>query len=402
MKNSQKIYKTIMIILITAIVTLLISTVVVYNLINKNPETKYVFVGTEKNMNLQKSVAAIRNIINQYYLWDVPDDDTMIEGALKGYVDALDDEYTEYMSASEWQEYQENALGNYTGLGVLLSGVDNGQKIVAVIPNSPAEKFELKPGDIILKVDNIVCEKDNADEVTKHIKSGEIGTKFKVEILRGEETFTKEITRELVRAIQVESKMLEGNIGYVMLQTFDKESATDFKDKCKKLISEGAKSLIIDLRNNTGGVLTEALDIADMFLDKDLKVLITHNKENGERVYKATSKKEVDLPLVVLINDYSASASEILVAALKDNNRATLIGTKTYGKGVLQEVLSLSNGASLKITSEEFLRPNGEKIHKEGIKPDIEVELPEEYARVLYVPEENDTQLKKAIEELNK
>lgn len=402
MKKSQRVYKTFMIILITAIVTLLISTVIMYNVVNKDPETKYVFVGTEKNMNLQRSISSIRNIINNHYLWDVPEDDVMIEGALKGYVDALDDEYTEYMSAMEWKEYQENALGNYTGLGVFLTGVDNGQKIVSVIPNSPAEKFELKANDIILKVDDLVCKKDNADEVTKYIKSGEIGTKFKLEILRENETFSKEITRELIRVIQVEEKMLENNIGYIRLQTFDKESSNDFKEKCQKLIADGAKSLIIDLRNNTGGVLTEALDISEMFLDKDVKMLITHNKENGEKIYKSTTKKEINVPIVVLINDYSASASEILVAALKDNDRATLIGTKTYGKGVLQEVLTLSNGSSLKITAEEFLRPNGEKIHKVGIEPDIEVKLPDKYTEIFYVPEEEDTQLKRAIEELSK
>lgn len=401
MKKNQNIYKIIMIILITAIISLLLSTVFIYNYVKGNPGTKYVFVGTEKNMNLQKSIAAIRDIIDEYYLGDIPDDNAMIEGAIKGYVEALNDEYTEYMTSSEWQEYQEDALGNYTGLGVLLTGVENGQEIVGIIKNSPAQKYGLEVGDIIVKVDEIQCNKDNGSEITDYIKNGRIGTKFKVEILRGEEKISKDITRELVRTIQVQNKMLENNIGYIKLSTFDQQCADDFKNNCNELISNGAKGIIIDLRNNTGGVLTEALSIAEMFLDKDAKMLITHNKENGETIYKSKTNKEVDLPVVIIVNEYSASASEVLVAALKDNNRATILGTKTYGKGILQDVLSLSNGAALKITTQEFLRPNGGKIHEVGIEPDITLDIPSEYTNIVYVPEGEDNQLQKAIEILS-
>lgn len=398
MNKKQSIYTIIMIILITAIVSLLLSTVFVYNYVTKNSGTKYVFVGTEKNMNLQKSVSAIRDIIDEYYLGDVPSDNDMIEGAVKGYVAALDDEYTEYMTSSEWKEYQTEALGNYTGLGVVLTGDDMGQKITNIVKNSPAEKNGLKIGDIILKVDDIVCNKDNGAEVTEYIKNGETGTKFKIEVQRGEENFTKEITRELVRVIQISNKMLENNIGYIKLSTFDQGCAEDFRNNCDELIANGAKAIIIDVRNNTGGVLDGALDIAEMFLDKDATMLISHNKSDKEKIYKSTTKKEIDLPVVVLTNEYSASASEVLVAALKDNNAATILGTKTYGKGVLQDVLSLSNGAALKITSYEFFRPNGEKIHKVGIEPDVVLEIPSEYTNIAYVPEGKDNQLKKAID----
>lgn len=398
MNKKQNIYTIIMIILITAIVSLLLSTVFVYNYVTNNSGTKYVFVGTEKNMNLQKSVSAIRDIIDEYYLGDVPNDNDMIEGAVKGYVAALDDEYTEYMTSEEWKEYQTDALGNYTGLGVVLTGDDMGQKITNIVKNSPAEKNGLKIGDIILKVDDIVCNKDNGEEVTEHIKNGETGTKFKLEVQRGEERFTKEITRELVRVIQISNKMLENNIGYIKLSTFDQGCAEDFRNNCEELISNGARSIIIDVRNNTGGVLDGALDIAEMFLDKDATMLISRNKNNKEKIYKSSTKKEIDLPVVVLTNEYSASASEVLVAALKDNNAATIVGTKTYGKGVLQDVLSLSNGAALKITSYEFLRPSGEKIHKVGIEPDVVLEIPAEYTNIVYVPEGKDNQLKKAID----
>ena len=159
---------------------------------------------------------------------------------------------------------------------------------------------------------------------------------------------------------------------------------------------------MLDLRNNTGGVLEEAINIANLLLDKDSKIIITHDKENGEKVYNAKKAKEFNMPIVVLTNEYSASASEVLVAALKDNNRAKIVGTKTFGKGILQEVLTLSNEAALKITTNEFLTPNGNKIHKVGIEPDVEVKLPEKYTNIMYVPEGEDNQLDKAIELLTK
>lgn len=400
MNKKENFYKITMIVIITMIVSLLISGIFIYNYFKINPNTRYVFVGEEKNTNLQKSIFAIREIIDEYYLGEVPTDNDMIEGAVKGYVAALDDEYTEYMTSSEWQEYQENVLGNYTGLGVYFSADEKGMKISGIIKNSAAEKNDLKVNDIVTKVDDLVCTKDNMDEVTNYIKSGDIGTKFKITILRGEETITKDITREMVRVMQIEHKMLENSIGYVSISTFDKGCAEDFKNNYNELLKDGAKGIVIDLRNNTGGVLDEALSIAEMLLEKDEKMLITHNKENGEKIYTSKTKKELDLPIVLLVNEYSASASEVLSAALKDNNRATIIGTKTYGKGILQDVLSLSNGAALKITTHEFFTPNGDKIHEVGIEPNITINIPEKYTNIMYVPEEEDNQLQKAIEVL--
>lgn len=398
MNKNENVYKVIMIVLITAIVSILISTVFVYNYTKGTTGTKYVFLGTENNTDLDKSISSIRKIIDEYYLGEVPSENDMVEGAIKGYVEALGDEYTEYMSAPDWTEYKEEVLGNYIGLGVYLKSVDAGQQIVAIIKNSPAQKAELEVGDIITKIDDIVVTKDNGDEATDYIKNGKEGTTFKLEALRGEETITREIKREAVRILQISNQMLENNVGYMYISTFNIGVASDFKENYQELANNGAKALILDLRNNTGGVFTEALSIAEMFLDKNATMLISYDKKNGETVYKSKTDKEIDLPVVVLTNHYSASASEVLVAALKDNNRATILGTKTYGKGILQDVLSLSNGASLKITTQEFIRPNGQKIHEVGIEPDIVLDIPSQYSNIAYVPTEEDNQLQRAKE----
>ena len=398
MNKKQNNYKFVMVVLITAILSILISTVIVYNCTKGNLGTKYVFVGNKNETDYDRAIASIREIIDDYYLGDLPEENDLVEGAIKGYVEALDDEYTEYMTADDWSEYKEEALGNYIGIGVVLRTMDKGQEIYQVIKNSPAQKAELEVGDIITKVDDIIATKENMEEVTNYIKSKKEGTKFKVELLRGEETISKEVESETVRILQIDSEMLDDNIGYMYIATFDMGVAEDFKANYKELKEAGVKSLIIDLRNNTGGVFDEAMSIAEMFLDKDVTMLICHDKKNGETVYKSKTDKEIDLPVVILTNEYSASASEVLVAALKDNKRATILGTKTYGKGVLQSVLSLSNGGSLKITTQEFFRPNGEKINKVGIEPDIVLDIPSQYSNILYVPDEQDNQLQKAEE----
>lgn len=397
MNKKSSFYKTIMIVLITAIITLLLSTILMYNFFRLNPSTKYVFVGKD-NTNLQDSISGIREILDKYYYGTIPDNSNMVEGAIKGYVAALGDEYSEYMTSDEWKEYKEEALGNYTGLGVYFVSDDSGMKISKVIKGSPAEKSGLQLDDIVTKVDDMICTKDNMNEVTDYIKDGEVGSKFKIEFLRNGQTMNKEITRETVRAIQVQSEIMENNIGYIKLLTFDNGSAEDFKNNCNDLIKKGAKAIVLDLRNNTGGVLQEALSMAEMLLNKNDKIIMTSGKVDGEKTYKVEKDQQINLPMAVLTNEYSASASEILVAALKDNKRATIIGTKTYGKGVMQEVLNLSNGAALKVTTDEFVTPNGDKINKVGIAPDINIELPEKYTNIIYVPKNEDNQLQKSIE----
>ena len=397
MKN-QNVYKNLMIVLITAIISLLLATAFVYNYTKGVGGTKYVYVGTQNSTSLDRAIQGIRDVVDKYYFGDIPEESKLVEGAIKGYVEALGDEYTEYMSASDWSGYKESVLGNYTGLGVYLRAVEKGQEIVAIIEDSPAHNNELEIGDIITKVDDMIATKENGKELTDYIKNGKNGTKYSLEVLRGDEIIKKEIISETVRLVQIQAKMIEDNIGYMKFSTFDMDCAQDFRKKYQKLVDEGAKGIVIDLRNNTGGVLTEALSVAEMLLDKNAIMLVSYDKQNGETIYKSKTDKEFNLPLVVLTNKYSASASEVLVGALKDNNRATILGTTTYGKGVMQDVLTLSNGGSLKMTTQEFLTPNRNKINKTGIEPDVILDIPEEYSNIAYVPEGEDNQLQKAVE----
>ena len=238
-------------------------------------------------------------------------------------------------------------------------------------------------------------------EASNKIK-GEEGSTVKLELLRGNETITYEIKRENIKVNPVEAKVLQNNIGYIKFSSFDEDTAEDFKKKYEELNKQGIKSLIIDLRNNGGGIVTEALEIADYFTPKDSILLYEVDKNNKEEIEKSKNDAIINMPVIILTNENTASSSEILAGALKDLEKAKIVGTKTYGKGVIQEVLSLPDGSGIKITSEEYLTPNKTKINKVGIQPDVEIKLPETVKNILDVEEKDDTQLQKAIEMLKK
>ena len=227
---------------------------------------------------------------------------------------------------------------------------------------------------------------------------GEEGTTVKIKILRGTETKEYELKRENIKVNPVEGKVVEGNIGYIQFSSFDEGTSEDFKAKFEELQKQGIKSLIIDLRNNGGGIVDEALEIADFILEKDDVILYEVDKNGNEEIEKSENDPIINMPVILLTNENTASSSEILAGALKDHNKAKIVGTKTYGKGVIQQVLTLPDGSGLKITSEEYLTPNKTKINKVGIGPDEKVELPDTVENVLTVEEKDDTQLQKAIE----
>ena len=231
---------------------------------------------------------------------------------------------------------------------------------------------------------------------------GDEGTKVNIEFLRGTETVKYEITREKVKVNQIEGKVLTNNIGYIEFTSFDETTAEDFKAKYDELAKKGIQSLIIDLRNNGGGIVDQALEIADYITPKDSVLLYEVDKNGKETVKKAKKDPIINMPIVILTNENTASASEILSGALKDLGKAKIVGTKTYGKGVIQQILTLSDGSGLKVTIEEYQTPNRNKIHKIGIEPDEKVELPDTVKNVLSVKEEEDTQLQKAVEMLKK
>lgn len=395
-EKKQRIYKTIMLVILVAVITFIVTTVMLYNKIGGNSgNVKYVMIGGDSSST--SLISRLKNVVDKYYLGDT-DEQKMSESAAKGYIEGLEDEYSEYITAEEYAEFSQEIYGSFVGIGIYFGKNTNDEMmVVSTIENSVAEKAGLQSGDIITKVDDYEVTTDSTtSEVSAKIK-GEEGTKVKMEILREGEKMTFEITRENVKLHYVKAEVLDNNIGYITVSSFDEGTADEFKNKLEELQSKNVKSLIIDLRNNGGGIVQEATQIADYLLDKDQKIIITKDKQGKEEITLSKEDKITDLPVVVLVNGYTASSSEILASALKDNNRAKVVGTKTYGKGVIQNVYRLTDGSALKLTTHEYYTAIGNKINKLGITPTEEVELPDG-VNVYNIPRDKDTQLKKAIE----
>ena len=396
-RNTQRIYKMIMLVLIVIIVTSLVTAFTTYQYLSNNG-ISYSKVNTTSLEGLEYTLSQFRSELEKKYIGEINDEE-LIEGAVKGYVDALGDPYTTYYTKKEMTTIMEETNGNFVGIGVYMTKdfEKNAILIIKPIENSPAEKAGILPGDLITKVDDVEYTGDKLEEASNKIR-GEEGTKVKLEIYRNGETKTFELTRTKVVVSHVTTKVLNNDIGYIAISDFEGECASEFETKYKQLEKQGIKKLIIDIRNNGGGIVDEALKIANMLVDKDSTLLITKDKSDKEEVTKATEKPIINIPTVVLVNEYSASASEILAGALKDNGKATLVGTKTYGKGIIQELHQLSDGSGLKITVSEYYTPNHNAIHKIGITPDVEVDLSEDVKQQTTIQEKDDNQLQKAIE----
>lgn len=395
----QRIYKTIMLVILTVFLTFIFTSMYMTNKYNleHNDISSLLDSSSSNSDNISKSIDYIKRILNKYYLKDI-DEDKAKEWAIKGYVASLGDPYTQYVSKDEMEEYTINLMGNYVGIGIYMS--DNTEKntieIVATIKGSPAEEAGILAGDTIISVDGIKYTGDDMNIAADKIK-GEEGSVVKLEILRKQEIKTFEIIRRKVVTNPVEFKKLENNIGYIQITSFDEGTSDSFKIKFEELKSQGIKSLIIDLRNNGGGLVDEALKIVDYIVPKGKELLITVDKEGKEEIEKSKQDVLIDMPIVVLVNENAASSSEILAGALKDLNEATIVGKTTYGKGVIQQFLTLRDGSGLKVTTHEYYTPNRNKINGVGIEPDEVVELPEG-VNALNVKEDQDTQLQKAIE----
>jgi len=396
-RNTQRIYKMIMLVLIVIIVTSLVTAFTTYQYLSNNG-ISYSKVNTTSLEGLEYTLSQFRSELEKKYIGEINDEE-LIEGAVKGYVDALGDPYTTYYTKKEMKTIMEETNGNFVGIGVYMTKdlEKNAILIIKPIENSPAEKAGILPGDLITKVDDVEYTGDKLEEASNKIR-GEEGTKVKLEIYRNGETKTFELTRTKVVVSHVTTKVLNNDIGYIAISDFEGECASEFETKYKQLEKQEIKKLIIDIRNNGGGIVDEALKIANMLVDKDSTLLITKDKSDKEEITKATEKPIINMPTVVLVNGYSASASEILAGALKDNGKATLVGTKTYGKGIIQELHQLSDGSGLKITVSEYYTPNHNAIHKIGITPDVEIDLSEDVKQQTTIQEKDDNQLQKAIE----
>lgn len=391
-KRSIKIKYIIIMIIVALCVAVISSEFTIFYYTSNLFEKEEVAQNADENIEaIAETLKNFRTIINQTYVgYTEIDEQKMMDETIKGYVNGLGDEYSEYMTAKEWEEYQADSLGNYVGIGIYMSTDKNGNVVVvSPIKDTPAEEAGLESGDIIVYVNDESVIGIPTDEVSSKIK-GEEGTKVKITVLREEEYLDFEIERKAIKVYHVETEMLENNVGYMALLTFDEGCAQEVKTAYEDLKSQGAKKIILDLRNNTGGLVNECLQIADMMLPKEAIELITIDAKGNEEISTSKNDPIIDCEMVVLINEYSASASEILVAALKENDVAEVVGTTSYGKGVIQSVIPLQDGSVLKLTVSEYFTPKKNKINKVGVKPDYEVELDYE--------NEIDTQLNKAKE----
>lgn len=394
-EKNQKIYKIIMLVVLTAVITFMITTIALYKVMG-NTNVKY--IGTSNSSSIGPKLAYYKKFIEDNYIYDI-DENVMLESAIKGYFEGLGDEYSEYITKEEMQDYMADAIGKYVGIGVYITNNTQTNQIVVLMPmkGSPAEEAGIKSGDVILKIDGEEYKGENLDLASNKLKAEE-GTKVKLQILRNEEIIEVEVERKTIKVNHIESKILENNIGYIKISTFDDGCYEEFAKNYNDIKSKSIKSLIIDLRNNGGGIVQEATNIADMFTNKGDTLLITTGKENKEEITKSKKDKEIDMNTVILVNENTASASEILTAAIKENTQnVSVVGTKTYGKGVIQSIFTLKDGSGIKLTTNEYYTPKHNTINKVGIIPDYEIELPEG-ENTYSIEEKNDTQLLKAIE----
>ena len=395
----NSVFKTIMTIIATAIITFVITTICIYSR-EGNPETstESSIAQAMKSSDLQTKLSAIRDKIDKEYIGDI-DENALVEGAIEGYVSGLNDEYSEYLTVDEMSQFTQDAEGEYVGIGVYITKDTKNNEIVVygTMANSPAKEAGLQPGDIITSIDGEECNGDDYDNITDKIK-GKEGTTVVIGILRDNQEQTLEIERRHIEVEYVTSQVLENNIGYIYISSFEGNVASQFEKAYDDLANQNISSLIIDVRNNGGGIVDECLEIAELMTDKGQTLLIEADKNGDEEVIKSTKNKEIDLPIVLLVNEYSASASEILAGILKDNvENATLVGNTTYGKGVIQTLYPLYDNSGIKITTDEYFTPNHNEINKIGIEPDIKVD---DYTFNGNLDLEKDTQLQKAIEVL--
>lgn len=348
---------------------------------------------------VNKKVEYLKALLNQYYIGET-DESAMQEGIYKGLIASVDDPYTVYYTQKEYEKIIESTKGSFQGIGVtvMANKEDNTILIVSVIDNSPAYEAQLRPGDKIMKVNGEEVYGDKLDAAVS-VMRGKEGTSVKVTVYREStnETLDMDITRRTIEDVTVKSEMLDNNIGYLKLTGFEEVSFNQFKKAYDELNSAGQKGMILDLRFNGGGQLTTAQDIADLLVPEGPIVYI-EEKDKEKKISKASDANKIEVPLVVLVNGYSASASEVLTGAIKDYNVGKVVGTKTFGKGIVQTVLSIGDGSGVKITSAKYYTPSGVCIHDIGIEPDYVVELPEDLRTKLTLTKEEDTQLQKAVE----
>ena len=321
-------------------------------------------------------------VMEEYYI--EPDTTDLEDGMCKGLMSGLGDPYSAYMTEEEYNTWLESVTGEFEGIGISFTTDEKGNYVVvSVFSDTPAEKAGLKEGDILLGADGKVY--DTMDALSAAIK-GKRGTKVTVTYERDGKVHDVDIIRDKIEETSVESKMLDDNIGYIAVSSFAEDTAEDFKVELESFESKNVKGLVIDLRNNGGGLVNVCSEIADMLLGEC--TIVSMEDRNGEESVLTSDEEKTDIPYVILVNENSASASEILAGAVKDNTENPLVGVTTFGKGIVQTSGQLDDGSALELTTMQYFSPDGNEIHKKGVEPDY----------IVKNTETEDKQLNKAIE----
>ncbi len=362
-------------------------------------QVETVTIPAEEYERLQKykELDELLAMVEEYY-YKEPDVDALVENAERGLLYGLEDPYTYYYSSEEYAALWEDDQGEYAGIGIQITA--DYETLVCtvsrVFKDSPAQAAGIHKGDVLQFVDDLQVDAYNLQDAVD-IMRGKVGETVQIKMLRGKETLDFTVPRAEIKVNRVESAMLEGNIGYISLFEFAGDCRTAFGEAVAQLSGQGMQSLIIDLRDNPGGWVDDAVAIADMFLDEGA-VYYSEDRQ-GQRSYTYATPGKMDIPVVVMLNENSASASEVLAGALQDHQAATVVGVTSYGKGVIQYVLPVGeNGAGMQLTVAQYFTPNGNQVHEKGITPNVEAALPEGDNGMYEIGDLNDPQLSKAVE----
>ncbi len=365
-----------------------------YEIRKKTEETSGIY-----DKEVEDKIEEINGYIDTYYYFDI-DEESQEEAVYDGIMAGLDDPYSVYYTADEYADLMEENSGEYVGVGaVVTQGTDKAVTIVRPIPGSPAEEVGLMAEDIVVQVGDVEITNQDLSTVVDMIR-GEEGTEVYIKVYRPSISGYVEfnVIRRVVENVTVYSEILDDNIGYIQVQQFYDNTDEEFIAAVKDMQSKNVKGIIVDVRDNPGGLLTSVVNMCDFIMEEG-PILTTKDKHgNIIQQYNSTDDESLDMPMVVLINGNSASASEIFAGAMQDTGKAELVGTTTFGKGIVQSVMPLSDGTAIKLTIAKYFTPAGNDIHEAGIEPDYVVELPDGAESAVNVDREEDTQLDKAID----
>lgn len=398
MKKSKWIVWTIVLLLVTNSLTLFIS-----NEISLRTPNGKVLIGRDAYDQVLKfqKLFLVRNKLYEYYDGKISDD-VLVEGAIKGMTNSLEDPYTVFMNKKEFSDFNSQTEGAYIGLGLQVGVKENNIVVIAPFDESPAKKAGILPGDVIEKVNKIDVSGKDLEKAVSMMKGKENEAVTLTINRKDKGSFEVSMKRAKIDLVTVKGEMLENNIGYIQLTMFDENTAKNFEKKLSELQSKGMKSLILDLRGNPGGLLDQCVDITSNFVPKGKVIVYTIDKDKKRKDYNSKGGIAIGMPLTVLTDEGTASASEIFSGAVRDYKVGTLVGEKTFGKGVVQTMLYRSidgfdDGTALKVTISKYYTPVGENIHHIGIKPEVPVVYPQALKEKAY-NRSLDPQFKKALE----